>query len=112
MESFVAEDHFLRRINRVLDLSFIGEVTTARYLDGQGRPSIDPEVYFRMPLVAYFYGLAKDRRLCEEVRVVVGQNVLGQGCSGLAGAINAPMLKAAVDESLTIRLCFLPIDVR
>ena len=68
LESFVAEDHFLRRIDRVLDLSFIRELTAARYADGQGRPSIDPEVYFRMQLVAYFYGITKDRRLCEEVR--------------------------------------------
>ena len=34
----------------------------------QGRPSIDPEVFFRMQLVAYFNGITKDRRLCEEVR--------------------------------------------
>ena len=67
LESFVAEDHFLRRIDRVLDLSFIRELTAARYADGQGRPSIDPEVYFRMQLVAYFNGITKDRRLCEEV---------------------------------------------
>jgi transposase len=67
LESFVAEDHFLRRIDRVLDLSFIRELTVARYADGQGRPSIDPEVYFRMQLVAYFNGITKDRRLCEEV---------------------------------------------
>ena len=67
LESFVAADHFLRRIDRVLDLSFIRELTAARYADGQGRPSIDPEVYFRMQLVAYFYGITKDRRLCEEV---------------------------------------------
>ena len=68
LESFVAEDHFLRRIDRVLDLSFVRELTAARYADGQGRPSIDPEVYFRMQLVAYFNGITKDRRLCEEVR--------------------------------------------
>ena len=68
LESFVAEDHFLRRIDRVLDLSFVRELTAARYADGQGRPSIDPEVFFRMQLVAYFYGITKDRRLCEEVR--------------------------------------------
>ena len=67
LESFVAEDHFLRRIDCVLDLSFIRELTAARYADGQGRPSIDPEVYFRMQLVAYFNGITKDRRLCEEV---------------------------------------------
>ena len=49
LESFVSEDHFLRRINRDLDRSLIRELTTAHYSDGQGRPSIDPEVYFRMP---------------------------------------------------------------
>src|SRR5215210_1441722 len=67
LESFVAADHYLRRIDGVLDLSFIRELTAARYADGQGRPSIDPEVYFRMQLVAYFNGITKDRRLCEEV---------------------------------------------
>jgi transposase len=67
LESFVAEDHFLRRIDRVLDLSFIRELTASRYADGRGRPSIDPEVYFRMQLLAYFNGITKDRRLCEEV---------------------------------------------
>jgi transposase len=67
LESFVAENHFLRRIDRVLDLSFIRELTAARYADGHGRPSIDPEVYFRMQLVAYFNGITKDRRLCEEI---------------------------------------------
>ncbi len=68
LESFVAEDHFLRQIDRVLDLKFVRELTAARYADGQGRPSIDPEVFFRMQLVAYFYGITTDRRLCEEVR--------------------------------------------
>jgi transposase len=67
LESFVAEDHFLRRIDRVLDLSFVRELTAACYADGKGRPSIDPEVFFRMQLVAYFNGITKDRRLCEEV---------------------------------------------
>ena len=68
LESFVAKDHFLRQIDRVLDLKFVRELTAARYADGQGRPSIDPEVFFRMQLVAYFYGITTDRRLCEEVR--------------------------------------------
>ena len=67
LESFVAEDHFLRQIDRVLDLSFVRELTAACYADGKGRPSIDPEVFFRMQLVAYFNGITKDRRLCEEV---------------------------------------------
>jgi transposase len=67
LESFVAEDHFLRQIDRVLDLSFVRELTAACYADGKGRPSIDPEIFFRMQLVAYFNGITKDRRLCEQV---------------------------------------------
>jgi hypothetical protein len=59
LDSFVAEGHFLRRIDGVLDLSFVRELTAPRYAVQQGRPSIDPEVFFRMPLVAYFYGIAK-----------------------------------------------------
>ncbi len=69
LESFVAEDHFLRQIDRVLDLSFVRELTATCYADGKGRPSIDPEVFFRMQLVAYFNGITKDRRLCEEVPI-------------------------------------------
>lgn len=68
LDSFVADDHLLRRVDRVLGLSFVRELTAACYADGRGRPSIDPEVYFRMLLVAYLYGITSDRRLCEEVR--------------------------------------------
>ena len=68
LESFVAADHFLRRVDRILELSFVRELTAACYADGRGRPSIDPEVYFRILLLAYLYGITSDRRLCEEVQ--------------------------------------------
>ena len=68
LDSFVADDHLLRRVDRVLGLSFVRELTAGCYFDGRGRPSIDPEVYFRMLLVEYLYGITSDRRLCEEVR--------------------------------------------
>ena len=68
LESFVVEDHLVRRIDSILDLSFVHELTSACYADGKGRPSIDPEVFFRMQLVAYLCGITKDRKLCEEVR--------------------------------------------
>lgn len=63
----MAEDHLLRKIDRVLDLSFVRDLTASCYVSGLGRPSIDPEVFFRMLLVAYLYGIAGNRRLCEEV---------------------------------------------
>src|SRR5579863_4438309 len=40
LESFVAADHFLRRVDRVLDLSFVRELTAPRYAVDLGRPSI------------------------------------------------------------------------
>ena len=42
LESFVAQDHFLRRIDSILSLSFLRELTAVRYANGHGRPSIDP----------------------------------------------------------------------
>ncbi len=67
LDSFVPKDHFLRKVDRALDLSFVPELTAPCYADGLGRPSIDPEVYFRMQLVAYLYGIQSERRLCEDV---------------------------------------------
>jgi transposase len=45
----------------------IRRLTASCYVEGKGRPSIDPVVYFRMVLVAYLYGIDSDRRLCEDV---------------------------------------------
>ncbi len=68
LESFVSEDHYLRKVDRVLELSFVVELTTECYSKSHGRPSIAPEVYFRILLVSYIYRISSDRRLCEEVR--------------------------------------------
>ena len=62
LESFVAKDHLLRKVDRVLDLSFVRDLTASCYASGLGRPSIDPEVFFRMLLVAYLYGSVGDQR--------------------------------------------------
>ena len=67
LESFVADDHLLRKVDRILELSFVRELTAPCYADGRGRPSIDPEVFFRMMLVAYFYGIDSETQLCDDV---------------------------------------------
>ena len=30
---------------------------------------MDPEVFFRMQIISYLYGVASDRQLCEEIQV-------------------------------------------
>jgi hypothetical protein len=46
LASFVPKDHFLRKVDHALDLSFVRELTAPCCADHLGRPSIDPEVYF------------------------------------------------------------------
>jgi transposase len=67
LESLVHDDHLLRKVDRILETSFIRKLTATCYASGVGRPSIDPEVFFRMLLVAYLYGIKSDRQLCEDV---------------------------------------------
>ena len=66
-ESLIPRGHLLRRINRILDLSFLPALTAPLYTQGRGRPSIDPEIFIRMVLLSYLYNIDSDRQLCEEV---------------------------------------------
>ena len=45
IDSFVPETHILRKINKIVDLSFIRELTKNKYCSDNGRPSIDPELF-------------------------------------------------------------------
>ena len=67
IESLIPKSHLLRRIERVLDLSFLPSLTAPLYSKTHGRPSIDPEVFVRMVLLGYLYNVDSDRQLCEEV---------------------------------------------
>jgi hypothetical protein len=69
IERLIPANHLLRKINKVLDLSFVREPTIFYYCDDNGRPSIDPEVFFRMQVIIYLYGIDSDRQLCEEIQV-------------------------------------------
>src|SRR5918997_2891844 len=55
-------NHFYRRMERTLDLSFVRDVVCAAYAD-IGRPSIDPVVFFKLQLVLFFEGLRSERQL-------------------------------------------------
>ena len=67
LEQMIPEDHLLRKIDRVVDFSFIHELCTPPYCSDNGRPAIEPEVLFRMLLVGYLYGIKSETRLEEEI---------------------------------------------
>jgi transposase len=65
LEAAVPQDHFYRHLHRVLDLSFVRDLTADCYATG-GRPSIDPEVYFRLQLIMFFERIPSERKLLEQ----------------------------------------------
>ena len=52
MEDLVPNDHFYRRLEARLDLSFVRELVGPLYARGS-RPSVDPVVFFKLQLVIF-----------------------------------------------------------
>jgi transposase len=67
LEDVVPADHFLRKIDAVLDLSWLRS-ELAPYYSHLGCPSVCPELMIRMLIVGYCYSIRAERRLCEEVK--------------------------------------------
>src|SRR5215213_8757894 len=61
-EDLVPEDHFYRRLEARLDLSFVRGLVAPLYAGG-GRPSVDPVVFFKLQLVMFFEDLRSERQL-------------------------------------------------
>jgi len=69
LKDYVPEDHILKRVNNVLDLSWLREEVTDCYDHTNGRPGIDPEVAVRLMLAGFFHGIIHDRKLIREAEV-------------------------------------------
>jgi len=67
-DRIVPVDHLLRKINRVVDFSFAGQVLKDRYNPAIGRPAEDPEFLLRLCLLQYLYG-DSDRQVVENARL-------------------------------------------
>jgi len=68
LDDVVPSDHLVRRIDAVLDLSWLhGELDS--YYSQTGRPSIDPELMIRMMIIGYVFVIRSERQLCSDVQV-------------------------------------------
>jgi len=68
LDEVVPDDHLVREIAAVLDLSWVHRELGA-YYPRLGRPSIDPELMIRMLIVGYAFAIRSERLLCREVKV-------------------------------------------
>jgi transposase len=68
LDEVVPNDHLVREIAGVLDLSWV-HAELAPYYPKIGRPSIDPVLMIRMLIVGYVFAIRSERLLCREVKV-------------------------------------------
>ena len=68
LEEAVPNDHLVRQIAAVLDLSWVYSELQP-YYPKIGRPSIDPVLMIRMLVVGYVFAIRSGRALCRDVQV-------------------------------------------
>lgn len=71
LEELVPKDHLLRKIDRVIDFSFIHDLTAPLYCRDNGRPPLDPTLMFKALFVGYLFGVRSERQLVREIEVNV-----------------------------------------
>ena len=68
LDALVPPDNFYRRLEEKLDLSFVRVLVRDCYGE-LGRPSIDPVVFFKLQLIAFFERISSERRLMETAQL-------------------------------------------
>jgi transposase len=68
LEEVVPDDHQVRAIARVLNLSWV-RAELAPHYSHTGRPSIDPVLMIRMLIVGYVFAIRSERALCREIQL-------------------------------------------
>ena len=69
IENLVPEDHFLRKLDSLVDFSFIYQETESCYCQNNGRPCIDPVILIKYLLIGFLFGIESERRIEQEIRV-------------------------------------------
>lgn len=65
IENLVPENHFLRKLEKLLDLSFAYEEAAHLCSRRYGRPPIDPVIMVKYLLVGFLYGIPSERQIEE-----------------------------------------------
>lgn len=68
LDDLIPEDNFYRQVEACIDLSFVRDLVSGYYADN-GRPSIDPVVFCKLQVIAFFEGIRSERHLMETVNL-------------------------------------------
>ena len=111
LDELVAEDDRYRKLDRLVDWSFVREVATPYYAEDVGRPSIDPIVLVKLMVVGALEGIGWTRELLRQASVRLDlRRFLGYGLSErlpvhqtLSHAHTRRFVDAALFERLFVR---------
>jgi transposase len=62
LDDLVPEDNFYRQLEECINLEFIHSFVQELY-SNIGRPSINPILFFKLQLIAFFEGIRSERQL-------------------------------------------------
>lgn len=71
LDQLVPRDHLLRKIDAVIDFSFIHERVAGLYCADNGRPPLDPALMFKALFIGYLFAIRSERQLVREIEVNV-----------------------------------------
>ena len=71
LEELVPADHLLRKIASTIDFGFIRELVSHLYCPDNGRPALDPEIFFKILFIGYLFSVRSERQLMREIAVNV-----------------------------------------
>ena len=71
IDKSVPEDHFLRQVDSKVDFDFVYDLVEDTYSPDNGRPSLDPVMLVKIPLIQCFYGIRSMRQTMKEIEVNV-----------------------------------------
>ena len=71
LDQLVPEDHILRKIDSAVDFSFIYDLVEEKYSSDNGRPSIDPVMLIKIPIIQYMFGIKSMRQTIKDIEVNV-----------------------------------------
>jgi len=67
IEELVPQSHILRKVECLVDFSFIYDEVRELYSANNGRPSTDPVVVVKYTLLGYLYGIESERQIERDI---------------------------------------------
>ena len=67
MDDMVPQNHMLRLIDKAIDWTFIYDLVEDKYCLDNGRPSMDPVMLIKIPMIQYLYGIKSMRQTMKAV---------------------------------------------